>query len=335
LSILILCKDELESLRSSLKTWEQGGVLAYANEVLVYFQGRNAHKEAFIKPYIDKGLVTRVIGDGRLFPIGAAVNWLVGNATNDKVLFLEKDFALIEPAEYVAPRLDDGIQMLDTGEADVVRYRSRWNSGEPNFAQGMFQGREHVILMRQPNLYCSVHYWLKDEVLLQKPHSRYIWPCPRTKGYFCTKSKLCNWTNNPQMFKREWFLSRWVAAFGRGLEYFCLILGWLPVLLVRNPRLEPYRIVSMLAVSRYRSMIDEMIKQPYPQSDLEYVMNWRYEVWNDADITVAMGEGLFTHREIGEHGAIDFTSMRVVSESLQHGVFWRCCGVSYSVARLF
>jgi hypothetical protein len=60
-------------------------------------------------------------------------------------------------------------------------------------------------------------------------------------------------------------------------------------------------------------MIDEMIKQPYPQSDLEYVMNWRFEVWNDADITVAMGEGLFTHREIGEHGAIDFTSMRIVS----------------------
>ena len=124
--------------------------------------------------------------------------------------------------------------------------RSRWHSGEPNFAMGMFQGREHVILMRQvprgdvgvvccvawtvcvcvfcelvqPNLYCSVHYWLTDEQLLRKPHSRYIWPCPVTKGYFCTKSKLCNWTNNPQVTgclrmsgSASWFIAlRDVAA---------------------------------------------------------------------------------------------------------------------------
>ena len=65
-------------------------------------------------------------------------------------------------------------------------------------------------------------------------------------------------------------------------------------------------------LGRYRDMIDKMITEPYPQSDLEYVMNWRGEVWNNAKITVAMGEGLFTHREIGEHGAIDFSSMRAV-----------------------
>lgn len=65
-------------------------------------------------------------------------------------------------------------------------------------------------------------------------------------------------------------------------------------------------------LKRYHDLINEMIKQPYPQSDLEYVMNWRYEVWNDADITVAFGEGLFTHHEIGEHGALNFDGMRAV-----------------------
>jgi hypothetical protein len=52
---------------------------------------------------------------------------------------------------------------------------------------------------RQPNLYCSVHYWLSDEQLMHKDHQRYLWRCPNTKSHFCTKSKFCNWTNNPQV----------------------------------------------------------------------------------------------------------------------------------------
>ena len=33
LSILILCRNELESLKASLETWESGGVLSNADEV--------------------------------------------------------------------------------------------------------------------------------------------------------------------------------------------------------------------------------------------------------------------------------------------------------------
>jgi hypothetical protein len=60
--------------------------------------------------------ITRVLGDHRLFPIGAAVMWLVGNATQPLVLFLEKDFALLENARFVTPRLDEGRKMLQDNE---------------------------------------------------------------------------------------------------------------------------------------------------------------------------------------------------------------------------
>ena len=208
LSILILCVNELDSLKASLDTWERGGVLQFADEVLLYFQGRNKRKEQFAAPYLKRGTITRLLGDGRLFPIGAAVNWLVGNASYPTVMFLEKDFQLIEPAQFVAPRLNDGLRMLASGEADVVRYRSRWHAGEPNYAEGMFKGREHVILQKQPNLYCSVHYWMPNDMLDQKPHTRYLWRCPTTTEYYCTKAKFCNWTNNPQMFFRSWYMKR-------------------------------------------------------------------------------------------------------------------------------
>ncbi len=105
--------------------------------------------------------ITKVLGDHRAFPIGAGVNWLVGNASFPLVLFLEKDFALIENEKFVTPRLDEGRAMLADGEVDVVRYRSRLMAGNPNYAQGMFEGREHVILMRQvrsalPCVHCCV-----------------------------------------------------------------------------------------------------------------------------------------------------------------------------------
>ncbi len=57
LSILILCKDELESLKSSMETWEAGGVFDNADEVLLYFQGRNERKNQFVQPWVDRGVV--------------------------------------------------------------------------------------------------------------------------------------------------------------------------------------------------------------------------------------------------------------------------------------
>ena len=57
LSILILCKDELRSLNAALQTWDKGGVLDYADEVLLYFQGRTARKEKFVESYIKSGKV--------------------------------------------------------------------------------------------------------------------------------------------------------------------------------------------------------------------------------------------------------------------------------------
>lgn len=61
LSILILCFNELKSLESSLKTWDDGGVFDNADEVIVYFQGRTPAKDAFIQPYVDAGKVSRVL----------------------------------------------------------------------------------------------------------------------------------------------------------------------------------------------------------------------------------------------------------------------------------
>ena len=67
--------------RPSVREQDKGGVLGYADEVIVYFQGRNQRKDDFLKPWTSSGKITKIIGNRRNYPIGAAVNWLVGNAT--------------------------------------------------------------------------------------------------------------------------------------------------------------------------------------------------------------------------------------------------------------
>jgi hypothetical protein len=58
--------------------------------------------------------------------------------------------------------------------------------------------------------------------------------------------------------------------------------------------------------------IGKILTLQSPNNDLEFFMNWNFEAWNDADIKVGLGEGLFTHHEIGEHAEQDFSVVRAV-----------------------
>jgi hypothetical protein len=65
-------------------------------------------------------------------------------------------------------------------------------------------------------------------------------------------------------------------------------------------------------IEKYQNKINEILQLTPPHNDLEYFMNWNFAAWNDAEIKVGLGEGLFTHKEIGEHGSMNFDSVREV-----------------------
>ena len=63
-----------------------------------------------------------MIGDEANHGITGPLVWLIGNATNEHVLFLEKDFQLVESLDCVMEQLTSGVAMIDVrGECCVSR----------------------------------------------------------------------------------------------------------------------------------------------------------------------------------------------------------------------
>mmetsp|Transcript_26505 Transcript_26505/g.37316 ORF Transcript_26505/g.37316 Transcript_26505/m.37316 type:complete len:402 (+) Transcript_26505:164-1369(+) len=211
LSVIVLCWNELLGLENSLKSWQKGGLLDYAAEVIVYFQEINQTKVDLVEKYNDNNKI-KVIGTEKNRNVGFALSTLVRTAQNEHVLFLEKDWELVEPCK-VAEQLNGGLDLLVQGVADQVKYRSRMNAGYPNWAEILYKDKEDNVFNSQPNLLCNFYHWIGN------PDCR--WPdkftvCWRDPKFYCVNSYYCNWTNNPSMFSKTWWMKN-LDSIARGV----------------------------------------------------------------------------------------------------------------------
>jgi hypothetical protein len=81
-------------------------------ELIVFVNNRSAAMDAVLEPYTRPPYNVRVMGDGNNYGITWPLTWLIGNATNEHVLFLEKDFQLVESLECAVEQLRIGVTML-------------------------------------------------------------------------------------------------------------------------------------------------------------------------------------------------------------------------------
>ena len=89
-------------------------------EFLLYLNERNPETEAAIAKYTQPPYNVRVIGDASNHGITWPLIWLIGNATYETVLFLEKDFQLVESAECAMQQIDIGVKMLEARHTGFV-----------------------------------------------------------------------------------------------------------------------------------------------------------------------------------------------------------------------
>lgn len=273
LSAVVLFHNEYETLNHTLKTWEENGLYRYVSEMLFFLNGVSSEGKFRDKlPTLEKkpwqGMIKIFTSEENL-KLGLAITKMVELANEENVLLLEKDWALVEPSSEVETTLGAAKRLLREGEANVVRFRHRDRPGAPLHARIMHEGREEQMLQQQKNLYCYLHHWVKD---LPATYPEYFFRCSnRTEDAvtWCSKAKYCQWTNNPAMFRRQWFLDE----LGR----------------------------------KYRQMYERTIKQD-PSSamlDFEFYTNWQHGVWNDRDFVVALPNGLFEHQEVGEQNLMN------------------------------
>jgi hypothetical protein len=220
-----LLTHEPISFRKSMVTYEELGLFDIAIEFLIYINKRTPEVDAVAEEFRIKypGII-KVMGDAFNHGIARAMTYLTGNASFPNFLFLERDFQLLEPATCVVEQLEAGVDLVESGEVHVVRYRHRKRPGRPNWAVRMFKGHEDDAMTgRQPNLFCNVFYWV-PEPEKRWPDKFKICSKPGSKvTLWCSDSYYCNWTNNPQIWSIKWWNEAYVSIWEKG---FTSVSAW-------------------------------------------------------------------------------------------------------------
>jgi len=218
ISVGILSWNAPQTLVETLTTYFQREFLHNVNDVCILFnevsESDKQIAEHFGIPYIGK---ETNIG------IGKGFLELTQQAKTDNVLILENDWHLIEDLSTTLDRLQSGLTLLDKG-FDVIRYRHRKEPGFPHFSF-QYQGRELTYYddwheCTSPHLLDSLH-WLD-------PSEQFPQYIQKEDEYFITTSRYGNWTNNPCLYKKDFYLNTIQPFMGEGIDLERKIAYWWP-----------------------------------------------------------------------------------------------------------
>ena len=216
ISIGILTWNSDAVLVKTLKTYSDNGLFDIVNDVHILFQNVNDRDIEIAKQF-------------KLNFIGLNVNIGIGNgfvkltklAETDNILLLEHDWNLIENVDTTYDRLMSGLKLLNNGY-DCIRYRHRLEPGYPLFSI-RHKGNELTyyddeIGCTSPHLLDSIH-WTEPEVKFPD----YI---KKDGEYFTTTSRYGNWTNNPCLYKKNFYLKTVEPFTGNGVDLEGNISKW-------------------------------------------------------------------------------------------------------------
>jgi hypothetical protein len=216
ISIGILSWHSGQVLVDTLTTYHNNGLFDMVNDVTILFQEVNQQDVQIATHF---GL--DFIGLQKNIGIGQAFIKLTENAQSDYVLVLEHDWNLIEDTETTYNTLKKSYQAIETG-MDVVRLRHRKNPGNPHFSF-RYQGQELTYYddnsqCTSPHLLDSVH-WCEPDI----EFSDYI---KKSEDMFWTTSRYGNWTNNPCLYKKQFYLDTVKQFAGDGIALEGNIAKW-------------------------------------------------------------------------------------------------------------
>ena len=216
ISIGFIAWNSGQVLVDTLTSCYQNGLFEMANDVTILFQEVNEQDLTIANHF---GL--NFIGLNSNIGIGKAFLKLTKNAETENILVLEHDWNLIESADITYGRLKSGIELLNSGY-DVIKYRHRNNPGYPLFSI-RHRGNElnyydEEIECTSPHLLDSLH-WCEPDVNFPE----YI---KKENEYFTTTSRYGNWTNNPCIYKKEFYLNTVTPFAGEGIALEGKISKW-------------------------------------------------------------------------------------------------------------
>ena len=216
ISIGILSWRSGQTLVNTLTTYYQNGLFDIVNDITILFQEFSEQDKQIAEHF---GL--NYIPEPNNIGIGQGFIKLTEQSQTHNVMVLEHDWKLIEDKQTTYDRLKSGIELLDN-DYSCIRYRHRTEPGHPHFSF-RYKGQELTYYDKEiectsPHLLDSVHW--TDPVVEFPQHIQ------KDGEYFTTTSRYGNWTNNPCLYKKDFYLSTVEPFAGGGIALEGNISKW-------------------------------------------------------------------------------------------------------------
>jgi hypothetical protein len=218
ISVGILSWHSGQTLVDTLFSYYQNGLLDIVNDTTILFQEITDEDKQIADHF---GI--KYIGSNKNIGIGKAFIELTNNAQTENILLLEHDWKLIEDKTTTHNRLSSGLELLNQ-DYHFIKYRHRKQPGYPLFSQTPYQNNElnHYdpdMDLVSPHLLDSIHW-------IDNPEIKFPDKIQKQGGYFVTTSRWGNWTNNPGLFKKQFYIDIVTPFAGGGIDLEGKIGGW-------------------------------------------------------------------------------------------------------------
>lgn len=265
ISVGILSWNSNQTLRNTLESYRKNGLFEIVNDVTLFFQEVSDEDRKIAREYD-----IPFVGYEENIGIGNAFIKLGEISRSNNLLLLEHDWELIENKETTYNRLKSGIELLDS-EYSVVRYRHRKNPGYPLYTQSAYQGNElnhydESIQLTSPHLIDCIHW-------IESPDVEFSDKISKKGEYFLTTSRWSNFTNNPCMYKKDFYINT----------------------------VFPFKQIKEKDSEYYKNFGDNLNHygsvEPWKHSLEVDIGYW----WSRQNFKVAWGEGLFKHNDVQKY----------------------------------
>lgn len=210
ISIGILSWKSNTTLKNTINSYIKNGLFDIVYDIKIFFQEFSTEDQTIADNY---GL--QYIYSSTNIGIGKAFVALANQSLCDNILLLEHDWVLIENKETTFNRLSTGLQLLNNN-ISAVKYRHRKHPGPPLFSQRVYEHNElnhydKEIDAVSPHLLECIHW-------IDHPEKEFSDKITKKNNHFITTSKWANWTNNPCMYKKSFYLEYVPNFAGSGVD---------------------------------------------------------------------------------------------------------------------
>lgn len=201
ISLGLLSYNAPDTLSQTLQTYKDSGLLDISNDVFAILQKSDKQDDEAIICEKYKVRFIKMPDNGKM---ASGFKAIYENAKNDIIVFLENDFVNYSTKKEAIDFFNNSINFIKEQDYDLIRARSRYNSGEPNYGIQLFSKIPKDEFINHTHLADCV-YWLDNPEIIYPEKIKKIKPLVGDDDWYTSSSKSCNWTNNALVTSKKFF----------------------------------------------------------------------------------------------------------------------------------